>query len=79
MPSTDLEDIISVVDGCPTVVKEITASPAEVRHYIGNEISQFLANSEFLDALLGHVTGDAVSQARIPMILEALHALCALR
>jgi len=73
--SSDLEDIISVLDGRPTVVDNVANSPTELRRYIGREVGKLLNNSEFLNALPGHLAGDEISQARIPMILRTLESL----
>lgn len=73
--SSDLEDIVTVLDGRPTVVEEVAQSPAKLRHYIGREVGKFLDNREFLNALAGHVAGDQISQARVPMIISTLKAL----
>jgi hypothetical protein len=68
--SSDLEDIITVLDGCPSVVDEVETSPRELRRYIGKEVRRLLDNPEFVNALPGHLSGDEISQARVPMILR---------
>src|ERR1700738_911476 len=49
--SSDLEDIISVLDGRTTVVDDVANSPTELRRYIGVEVGKLLDNPEFLNAL----------------------------
>ncbi len=73
--SSDLGDIISVLDGRPTVVEEVADSPGELRRYIGKEVGRLLDNPEFVNALPGHLAGDEISQARVPMILRTLNSL----
>jgi hypothetical protein len=73
--SSDLEDIITVLDGRPTVVQEIADSPRELRRYIGKEVGRMLDNPEFVNALPGHIAGDEISQARVPMVLRTLNSL----
>jgi predicted nucleotidyltransferase len=73
--SSDLEDIIVVLDGRPSVVEEITDSPGELRRYISREVGNLLDNPEFVNALPGHLAGDDISQARVPMILRTLKSL----
>ncbi|MDO8434847.1 MAG: hypothetical protein Q7S58_20810 [Candidatus Binatus sp.] len=73
--SSDLEDITTVLDGRPTVVEEVADSSAALRRYIGREIGMLVDNPEFLNALPGHLAGDPISQARIPMILGILRSL----
>jgi hypothetical protein len=73
--SSDLEDIINVLDGCPSIVDDIAGAPARLRGYIAREVGRLLDNPEFLNALPGHVAGDQISQARIPRILRTLNML----
>ena len=73
--SSDLEDIITVMDGRPTVVTEVADSPAQLQRYIAKEIGKLLDNPDFLNALPGHLAGDEIIQARVPMILETLNSL----
>jgi hypothetical protein len=73
--SSDLEDIVAVLDGRPTLVDEVADSPSELRRYIGTEVGRLLANPEFVNALPGHLSGDEISQARVPMILRTLNSL----
>lgn len=73
--SKDLEDIISVVDGRPTLSAEVAAEGEELRAYIRNAVDKLLATDAFTDALPGHLLPDAASQARVGLILKRLQAL----
>jgi len=73
--SQDLEDLISVVDGRPTLVDEIRESPTELSAYIASEIALLLANSDFVSALSGFLLPDRASQGRLPSLLEKLGRL----
>jgi predicted nucleotidyltransferase len=73
--SSDLEDIITVIDGRPSLVEEISNSPSVLRNYVSREIGKFLDSREFVNALPGHLPGDEISQARIPSILRTLDSL----
>ena len=73
--TSDLEDIISVLDGRPTVVDDVANSPTELRRYIGKEVGRLLGSSEFVNALPGHLAGDKISQARVPRVLKTLNSL----
>jgi hypothetical protein len=77
--SSDLEDIITVLDGRPTVVDEVEASPRELRRYIGKQVRRLLDNPEFVNVVPEHIAGDEVSQARVPMILSTLNSLGGIR
>jgi len=67
--SHDLEDIITVVDGRATLAEEVRQSPAELREYLAKNFQALLDSSDFLEALAGHLPGDAASQARLPSLL----------
>ncbi len=73
--SKDIEDVIALIDGRPTLVAEFDSAPGDVRRYVAAEIRKLLANREFIDAIAGHLPGDAASQSRIPQIVVKLHAL----
>jgi hypothetical protein len=51
--SRDMEDIITVIDGRPELVEEVSLSESEVREYLSNEFSGLLSNRVFHDALPG--------------------------
>jgi hypothetical protein len=73
--SSDLEDIVTLLDGRPTIVEEVANSSAPLRRYVGREVGKLLDNHEFLDSLPGHLAGDPISQSRISIILEILRSL----
>ena len=65
--SHDLEDILAVVDGRPSLIDEIAAADQTVRSYLVQSAGRLLADSEFLNALPGHVDRgrDRVVAARL--------------
>lgn len=73
--SHDLEDLVSVVDGRPTIVDEVHAAPQDVRNYISEEVRKLLSNAQFGDALAGYLLPDAASQARLPLLLKRLNTM----
>ncbi len=78
LSSHDLEDLVNVIDGRPTLVDELSDSPADLRSYVASEIGRLLKSREFLDALPGYLLPDRASQARIPILLERLQKIAAL-
>jgi hypothetical protein len=52
--SSDLEDVLSVVDGRPMLGNEVQASPNDLRTYLAAAIGTLLKDSRFIDALPGH-------------------------
>lgn len=69
--SHDMEDLIAVIDGRPTIIQEVAASD-ELRSYLAREFSNLLESDVFLDALPGHLPADAASQARAPLVLDRI-------
>jgi len=74
--SHDLEDFISVVDGRPSLLEEVEASPATLRNYLRDAIKSLLKDSRFLDALPGYLLPDDANQARISLLTRRLQTLC---
>lgn len=73
--SHDMEDIVTVIDGRPELATEIAASDADLREYIVDEIDALLADSQFVDTLNWHFTGDAENQARVPQVIQRFRSI----
>jgi hypothetical protein len=73
--SSDLEDLVTVVDGRSELLKELQAAPDDVRSYVAEAIGQLLRTDGFTDALPGYLLGDAASQSRINIVLERLNEI----
>lgn len=76
--SHDLGDVISIVDGREIIAAECSAAPPELREYLGQRFRSLLANRAFIDALPGHLPGDAASQDRLPDLEAKLKDLARL-
>lgn len=70
--SHDLEDVIAVIDGRPSLFDEVLNAPKELRVYIAAEIHKLLGRQEFIDALPGYLLPDPASQARLGNLLKTL-------
>ena len=75
LASHDMEDIVTVVDGRATLLDEVNLSDGQLREYLTAEFSALLGNSRFVEALGGHLPGDAASQQRLPRLRARLRAL----
>ena len=73
--SQDLEDLISLIDGRPTLAREVREQSPELRVYVAAEMTQFLQSARFTDALPGHLPPDSASQARIGALRRSLEDL----
>ena len=76
--SHDLEDVVCVLDGRPELEDEIASAAAEIRNYVCNCLRDFVDDPQFIESLVGHLPGDAGSQARLPMLVDKLQRLAAL-
>ncbi len=75
MLSQDMEDIVAVLDGKPEIVEEVRKAKGDIRAYLAIELGKLLADRDFLDALPGHLPGDAANQQRVPIILERMQVI----
>lgn len=76
--STDMEDIINVIDGRPELIDEVRRSPSEVRDFLQGEFDALLADQAFTEMLPGHLPGDEASQGRVPLLIERIRQLAGL-
>ena len=67
-----------MIDGRPELIDEVNEGPESVRSYLREEFDALLADEAFVDAIPMQVRGDAVSQARVPLIVERLRRLAGL-
>ncbi len=75
--SHDLEDIITVVDGRAEISADVVAAPAEVRAFIAGWLAKQLGETDFLEAIPGHLPAMLGSRQRLPIVLERLKAIAA--
>ena len=73
--SHDVEDIVSVVDGRPSLLQEVSDSDHAVRAFLGSTFRTYLNDVNFTDSLFGHLPSDDASQARVPIVLDRLKSL----
>lgn len=76
--SHDLGDLLAVVDGRDALLEECRTSASELRGYLADRFQALLALPAFMDALPGHLPGDAASQERLPELVAKLHAIVGL-
>jgi len=75
LASHDLEDITTLINGRPELVNEIAATSTELRNYLVTRLQTLLQTPDFIEALPGHLQGDAASQARLPIILKRIQQM----
>ena len=73
--SHDIEDIVAVLDGRPEILDDILKASKSLRSYLAYRFVTLLESREFIEALAGHLPGDAASQGRMPLIKERVEAI----
>lgn len=76
--SSDLEDIVSVVDGRPHLLPEIERADPDVKEFIAAAIGDLMGHRRFTDSLAGFLPPDRASQARRPLLELRLNSIAAL-
>ena len=74
MGSHDLEDILAVVDGRPTIIKDCFTAPDDIKTYLRDNFATLLADDEFINVLPGFVDPSGGS-ARAKVIKDRLRGL----
>ncbi len=72
LASHDMEDIITILDGRPEIVKEIRGSADDLKDFLSRTFRAFLANAEFRESIPGHLSPDRASQSRLPLLIKRL-------
>lgn len=74
MGSSDMEDIVAILDGSEGFAREIAEAPQSVKRYLRDSFRIFLKDERFLDGLQGHLPPAAGPgrAARARAVLEAL-------
>lgn len=77
MASHDLEDVIAVIDGRREIVADLAAAQPDLRAYVADRLSQFLARSDAAVLVAAQLMPDSDSQDRLPFVLERIRSLIA--
>lgn len=75
MASHDIEDIIAVIDGRPTLLEEVTKSAPELRAELAKRFTELLGDSDFEYSIQGHLPPDASSLARFPLLMRVIRSI----
>ncbi len=75
LSSHDIEDIVAVLDGRPEILDELQKASKSLQTYLADRFASLLETREFIEALAGHLPGDAASQRRMPLIKERIEAI----
>lgn len=75
MASHDLEDIIAVLDGREEITREVRSVPEEIQIFLAESFDELMQNTDFLDALPGHLPPDAASQKRARVVINRIREI----
>jgi predicted nucleotidyltransferase len=78
MGSSDMEDVIAVLDGRPEVIEEIPKAPHEVRAFLMNSFAEILEDDDFLDSISGHLEFESDNPGRVQIFLERVRAIASM-
>ena len=73
--SQDLTDIVSLVNGRPSLEAEVGAMPPEARDFVRAAVRELLAEPDFEFVVHAHLPPDDASQGRSTLVLAALRRL----
>ena len=71
----DLEDIINLIDGRPSLVDEIMSTSDEVKAYVSDELEALITKPEFDDRLIWLLSGQ---NDRKSIVFERIRKICGL-
>jgi len=75
MASHDLEDLVSVIDGRREIVADLAAAPRDLRTYVAERLSHFLARGDAEVLLAAQLMPDSDSQDRLPFVVDRIRSL----
>lgn len=78
LASTDLEDIVALVDGCPSIIEEVGRADERVRAFLARWCSWLLERRDLLEIAEGQLPlggAEADRRRRFRATLRALGAL----
>jgi len=77
MASHDLEDLVSVIDGRRAIVADLAAAPPDLRAYVADRLTDFLARGDAEVLVAAQLMPDSDSQDRLPFVIDRIRSLIA--
>lgn len=75
LTSTDFEDIVSILDGCATLLDEVQSAEQVVRDYIGGWCSSVAADQAMIQSAEGHLPRGGDEAGRLRRLRRTLERL----
>jgi predicted nucleotidyltransferase len=76
--SHDIEDVVTITDGCKNIVEDVANSSTDVRKFIGNGFSA-MQHADFDDALFGHLSAVFGARDRVVEVKQKFAEISALK
>jgi len=73
--SSDLEDVVVVIDGRPSIDHELSCATPDVRSFVAAELKALLAERYFLEALPGYFAGEDQDGRRARSLTDRLRRI----
>ena len=73
--SHDLEDIIAVIDGRSEIINDVSNAAQNLKKYLAAEFNYLINNSQFMQALPGHLNYSFESEERQKIVEERINAI----
>lgn len=77
--SHDIEDVVTITDGCKNIVEDVANSSTDVRKFIGNGFSALMQHADFDDALFGHLSAVFGARDRVVEVKQKFAEMSALK
>lgn len=74
--SHDIEDIVSVIDGCADITAQISSAPRDVRDFVAGELVSWTRRADWTDLIAGHLPGISLSAGREGIVCQRIRAIC---
>lgn len=76
--SQDFEDIVTVVDGRPSIVDEVRSAESRLRAFVNGRIEEHAKSPYFEEGIAAHLDIDSASQKRVSIVAGRLKSLAQL-
>jgi len=73
--SSDMEDIVTLIDGRKELIEEIKSSDLELQKYLGKIFEKWLQNKVFLSCLAGHSTAGPANRGRTQEVVKKIQII----
>jgi hypothetical protein len=77
--SHDIEDVVTITDGCKNIVEDVANSSTDVRKFIANGFSALMQHADFDDALFGHLSAVFGARDRVVEVKQKFAEISALK